>query len=102
MATKKVKETEVPEGDVIVDPKAKANFWKPTVEGESKTGKYLGKTTTTFGEVLNLDTPEGLCQIPVSIVLRKVDWDKHVGKHLFFRYDGTIKRYRTFYVSVVK
>lgn len=88
--------------DVLVDPAAKANFWKPKEEGESRTGKFLGKTTTTYGEVLNIDTANGLSQIPVSVVLKKVDWDKHIGKNLFFQYAGTVKRYRTFLVKIVK
>ena len=88
--------------EVLVDPAAKANFWKPKDEGETRVGKFLGKSTTTYGEVLNLDTADGLCQIPISVVLKKVDWDKYTGKRLFFQYMGTVKRYRTFFVKVAK
>lgn len=88
--------------ELLVDPKAKANFWKPKVEGETKIGKFLGKSNTTYGEVINLETADGLVQIPISVVLKKVDWDKHVSKNLFFQYVGTVKRYRTFLVKTVK
>ena len=88
--------------EILVDPKAKANFWKPKVEGETKIGKFLGKTSTTYGEVINLDTADGLVQIPISVVLKKIDWDKHVQKNLFFQYVGTVKRYRTFLVKTIK
>jgi hypothetical protein len=88
--------------EVLVDPEAKANFWKPKKDDESRVGKFLGKSTTQYGEVINLETADGLCQIPISVVLKKVDWDKHVGKNLFFQYKGTIKRYRTFLVKVVE
>jgi hypothetical protein len=92
----------VADPDVLVDPAAKANLWKPKEEGESRTGKFLGLTPMPFGPVLNLETATGLCQIPVSVVLKKVDWEKHVGKNLFFQYAGTVKRYRTFLVKIVK
>lgn len=88
--------------DVLVDPAAKANFWKPKDEGETRMGKFLGKSNTQYGEVINLETAKGLCQIPISVVLKKVDWDKHVGKNILFKYEGTIKRYRTFFVKIVK
>lgn len=88
--------------DVLVDPAAKANFWKPKEEGETKVGKLLSKSTTTFGEVINLETADGLVQIPISVVLKKVDWDAHVGKKIMFQYKGTVKRYRTFFVKIVK
>lgn len=104
MATKdkaKVDATAKGGEDVLVDPDAKANFWKPKKEDEVRTGKFLGKSTTQYGEVINLETADGLCQIPISVVLKKVDWDKHVGKNLFFQYKGTVKRYRTFLVKVV-
>lgn len=88
--------------EVLVDPNAKANFWKPKVEGETRIGKLLGKTNTQYGEVLNVETADGLCQIPISVVLKKVDWDKYIGKNIFFQYKGTIKRYRNFFVKLVK
>lgn len=88
--------------DVLVDPDAKANFWKPKDEGETRLGKLLGKTSTQYGEVLNVETATGLCQIPISVVLKKVDWDKYIGKNIFFQYKGTIKRYRNFFVKLVK
>jgi len=87
--------------EVLVDPSAKANFWKPKEVDETKVGKMLGKSNTTYGEVINLDTATGLVQIPISVVLKKVDWDKYNGKMLYFQYRGTVKRYRTFFVKVV-
>jgi len=87
--------------EILVDPEAKANFWKPKVEGETRVGKLLGKTNTQFGEVLNLDTAEGPCIIPISVTLKKVDWDKVIGRTIFFRYDGTVKRYRNFFVKAM-
>lgn len=87
--------------NLLVDPDAKANFWKPSEVGETRVGKFLGKSTTQYGEVINLETAEGLAQIPISVVLKKVDWDKHVGKNIFFQYAGTKKRYRTFLVKLV-
>ena len=88
--------------ELLVDPEAKANFWKPKVEGETRIGKFLGKTSTTYGEVLNVDTVDGLCQIPVSVVLKKVDWDKFTGRNLFFQYIGTKKRYRMYLVKALE
>lgn len=92
----------VTDPDVLVDPAAKANFWKPKEDDESRVGKFLGKSNTTFGEVINLETAQGLCQIPISVVLKKVDWDQHVGKKILFQYKGTVKRYRTFFVKIIK
>jgi len=106
MATKKKEETkkqEVATGgeEVLVDPEAKANFWKPKVEGETRVGKLLGKTNTQYGEVLNLDTSDGPCIIPVSVTLKKVDWDKVIGRTILFQYKGTVKRYRNFFVKAM-
>ena len=107
MSEKKKKETVKPlpaslgGEEILVDPEAKANFWKPKVVGETRVGKLLGKTTTQYGEVLNLDTPEGPCIIPVSVTLKKVDWDKVIGRTILFRYDGTVKRYRNFFVKAM-
>jgi hypothetical protein len=106
MATKKkaeVKKQETTAGgeEVLVDPEAKANFWKPKIEGETRVGKLLGKTNTQYGEVLNLDTSEGPCIIPISVTLKKVDWDKFNGRTILFQYKGTVKRYRNFFVKAM-
>lgn len=88
--------------EVLVDPDAKANFWKPKKEGEVVTGKLMTKSTTQYGEVLNVETANGLVQIPVSVVLKKVDWDKYIGRKIFFQYKGTQKRYRNFFVKALE
>jgi hypothetical protein len=87
--------------ELLVDPDAKANFWKPKHDGETRVGKLLGKTNTQYGEVLNLDTSEGPCIIPISVTLKKVDWDKVVGRTLLFQYKGTEKRYRKYLVKAM-
>ena len=107
MATKKKEEVEKTskkdstEEVLLVDPEAKANFWKPKKEGETRTGKFLAKSTTEYGDVLNLETPDGPCIIPISACLKKVDWDAVVGRNLFFQYVGTQKRYRKFLVKAL-
>ena len=99
---KVAKPVTTPEGEeILVDPDVKANFWKPKEEGETRVGKLLAKSSTQYGEVLNLETADGLCQIPISVVLKKVDWDKYIGRNLFFQYKGTIKRYRNFFVKTI-
>ena len=107
MSEKKKKETVKPlpaslgGEETLVDPDAKANFWKPKVVDETRVGKLLGKTTTQYGEVLNLDTSDGPCIIPVSVTLKKVDWDRVIGRTILFQYKGTEKRYRKFFVKAV-
>lgn len=99
---KKTQAQETPEmGELLVDPKAKPNFWKPTTNGETKVGTLVSISPSGFGKSLSLDTAEGVVQIPVTIVLAKVPWDKHIGKTLMFTYEGTIKRYKTFKVQVI-
>jgi len=87
--------------EVLVDPDAKLLLWKPKEEGETRTGKLLGKSMLPFGPVLNLDTAEGLVQIPVSVVLKKINWDKYEGRNVFFQYTGTRKRYRMYLVKAL-
>lgn len=101
MATKK--NVEIPEeGELLVDPKAKPNFWKPTVVGETKTGKLIAVSPSGFGRSLTLETAEGIIQVPISVVLQKVQWEKHIGVNLFIQYTGTVKRYKTYLVKTLK
>lgn len=102
MAKKNEAVTVPEEGELLVDPKAKPNFWKPTVNGETKTGKLISVSPSGFGKALSVETAEGIVQIPVSVVLQKVPWESHVGKNLFFQYTGTVKRYKTYMVKVLK
>lgn len=101
MATKK--NPEIPEeGELLVDPKAKPNFWKPKVVGETKTGKLIAVSPSGFGKSLTLETAEGIVQVPISVVLQKVQWEKHIGVNLFIQYTGTVKRYKTYLVKTLK
>ena len=95
---------EMDEEQVIVDPKAKPNFWKPKKEGEEIIGKLTGIVTTGYGDTLQVSTASGLVVIPVSTTLSRVDWTLYRGKVLYFRYEGVTgkRNCRLFRVSLLK
>ena len=107
MATKKKGEVQKPlpaslgGEETLVDPDAKANFWKPKVKDETRIGKLLAYSDSQFGKVLNLETADGPCIIPVSVVMKKTDWERFVGRNIFFQYKGTVKRYKTYFVKAL-
>ena len=95
---------EMDEEQVIIDPKAKPNFWKPKKEGEEIIGKLTGIVTTGYGDTLQVSTASGLVVIPVSTTLSRVDWSLYKGRSLYFRYEGTAgkRNCRLFKVSLLR